>query len=171
MAWVLAGKALQQAFLQVQKMARCSFKNSLRNRHHLQDIHAHSGVVVELLHKPTVYDVPLWEKSWMMNLFTGKKSVKHLNNADCKANDQRSHSLYAVDGERRCCNVRGHYTLPDSCRRGLKDLSLLICEGSKMSKNIHHWLNLEKKQKKTILIDFKMTKVSQLLYLPVGMDP
>lgn len=72
MAWVLAGKALQQAFLQVQKMASCSFKSSLRNRHHLQDIHAHSGVVVELLHKPTVYDVPLREKSWMMNLFTGK---------------------------------------------------------------------------------------------------
>lgn len=67
-------------------------------------------------------------------IFSLEKSVKHLNNANCKANDQRPPLLYAVDGERRCCNVCGHYTLPNSCRRGLKDLSLLICEERKISK-------------------------------------
>lgn len=37
-------------------------RNSLWYRNHLQDVHAHSRVVVELLHKPTVNDVPGWRK-------------------------------------------------------------------------------------------------------------
>lgn len=54
------------------------FKNSLGNRHHLQDIHAHPGVVVELLHKPAVYDVPLWEDNWMMTLIAGEKNRSNI---------------------------------------------------------------------------------------------
>lgn len=39
----------------------------------------------------------------------------------------RPHSLYAIDGERRCCNIGGDDTFSDSIRRRLKDRFLLIC--------------------------------------------
>lgn len=68
-------KSMSTGRFAASKMASCSFKNSLWNGHHFQDIHAHSGVVVELLHKPTVDDISSQEQSWMSNFFTGKNPI------------------------------------------------------------------------------------------------
>lgn len=42
--------------------------------------------------------------------------------------DNKPHSPNAVNSQRCCCNVGGHYTLPDSFRWRLKDLFLLFYE-------------------------------------------
>lgn len=101
-----------------------SFKNSLWNRHHFQDIHTHSRVVPELLHEPTVYDVSLCENNWMMKNPV-KKKHHNAEQRDCK---HRPYWLNPTDGEWCRCNVSGHDTLSDSCRWRLKYMFLLICD-------------------------------------------
>lgn len=59
---------------------------------------------------------------------------KHMVAVVNTASDHRPHSLYAIDGERCCCNVGGHYTLPYSWRWRLKDLPLLICNQTEKDK-------------------------------------
>lgn len=44
------------------------------------------------------------------------------------------HLLYTIDGERCCCNVSGHHTLPYSWRWRLEDLPLLIYDVVKKKK-------------------------------------
>lgn len=51
----------------------------------------------------------------------------------------RPHSLYAIDGERCCCNIGGHDTFSDSIRRRLKDCFLLIC--NKIDLHFQLWIS------------------------------
>lgn len=108
-----------------------AFTRSLRNRHHVQDVHPHVGVVPQLLHKPAVDNVPVWKSK--------KKSTTNRRLGDWRWRIPQNtpawpHPLYAIDGEWRRRDISGHDAFSDPTRWRLKDFFLLICNTT------HEWL-------------------------------